>query len=319
MANVMENIIWKYLLSIKGWVIGPYLHPESRTYLSWLGTSIIIGFGSYLYLEVKKGNGKWKDFLIFLLPKKIYFHPSAKMDYKIIIINIFLGPVLKIFGLISTTFLAQFTYNFLKDFYTPTWDTWEVNGFTIFMAGLLGLLVKDFNTFISHHWAHKNKYLWRLHSLHHSAEVLTPFTLKRVHPLWGVYTGLLSSAITSIFIGIFTYMTLNVDVRYFFNIQLGILIFNAAGANLRHTHIWVSYGKFLSHIFVSPAMHQIHHSYDKKHRNKNMGQIFAIWDWMFGTLYIPEKKEELKFGISKENPNPHKNLKDAFITSIING
>ena len=63
-------------------------------------------------------------------------------------------------------------------------------------------------------------------------------------------------------------------------------------------------------------MHQIHHSSDPKHRNKNLGSYLAIWDFFFGTLYIPENKEELKFGLSVKNPNPHKTLEDAYINSL---
>jgi hypothetical protein len=37
---------------------------------------------------------------------------------------------------------------------------------------------------------------------------------------------------------------------------------------------------------------------------------------MFGTLYIPHEKEELKYGLNEKNPNPHTTLKDAYITSI---
>ena len=53
----------------------------------------------------------------------------------------------------------------------------------------------------------------------------------------------------------------------------------------------------LGRIFVSPAHHQVHHSGNPKHFNKNFGSCLALWDWMFGTLYVPEKEREpLSFG-----------------------
>ena len=73
------------------------------------------------------------------------------------------------------------------------------------------------------------------------------------------------------------------------------------GYALRHSHFWISYGPVLSHVFISPAQHQIHHSADKKHWDKNFGGTFALWDWLFGTLYIPRKKEDLTFGIGRES------------------
>ena len=56
-------------------------------------------------------------------------------------------------------------------------------------------------------------------------------------------------------------------------------------------------GKFLNRIFISPAQHQIHHSKALKHRDKNLGGQLAIWDWIFGTIYLPDKKEDIQFGV----------------------
>lgn len=65
--------------------------------------------------------------------------------------------------------------------------------------------------------------------------------------------------------------------------------------------VWLIYkhcGKFWSHIFISPAQHQIHHSLAHKHWDENYGEVFAIWDWAFGTLYVPETIEVLEFAFS---------------------
>jgi sterol desaturase/sphingolipid hydroxylase (fatty acid hydroxylase superfamily) len=32
----------------------------------------------------------------------------------------------------------------------------------------------------------------------------------------------------------------------------------------------------------------VHHSANPKHFNKNFGSCLALWDWMFGTLYMPQ-------------------------------
>ena len=47
-------------------------------------------------------------------------------------------------------------------------------------------------------------------------------------------------------------------------------------------------------------MHQIHHSGDVRHFDKNMGGALAVWDRMFGTLYIPQGREITEFGIGAE-------------------
>ena len=61
---------------------------------------------------------------------------------------------------------------------------------------------------------------------------------------------------------------------------------------------------------------------DLKHHNKNYGSMFAIWDWMFGTLYVPPNgQEELRFGVSDENglplPQQYPTLKAALINPFI--
>jgi len=50
----MEEIIWEYFISVKDGILGLFLVQGSRTSITWLGTSVLIGFGAYLYLEVKK-------------------------------------------------------------------------------------------------------------------------------------------------------------------------------------------------------------------------------------------------------------------------
>jgi sterol desaturase/sphingolipid hydroxylase (fatty acid hydroxylase superfamily) len=310
----------EFILYMYSYYEAIFFHPTSRLAIKYIFLSVIIAFIFYLFNEVRKGKKKWEDFFGYFFSKKIYFHPSAIMDYKIIAASILIPPSKWVMGFISASFLGQLTYDTLKGIYNPIWPKWEVNTFSILTAGFLGLMAIDFVNFISHYWAHKRPFLWRLHSLHHSAEVMTPFTNLRNHPLYVIYRSLLSSMIIPILGGVFAYLTFNgVDMKFFINTSAGVIIFNALGANLRHTHVWISYPKFLSKIFISPAMHQIHHSLDMKHRNKNMGVIFSFWDRMFGTLYIPTEKEDLKFGISKETPNPHKSLKDAYITSILKG
>jgi hypothetical protein len=57
---------------------------------------------------------------------------------------------------------------------------------------------------------------------------------------------------------------------------------------------------------MSPAHHQIHHSSDPIHFNKNLGSCLAVWDWLFGTLYVPGKaREKLSFGVEPDRQEAH--------------
>jgi sterol desaturase/sphingolipid hydroxylase (fatty acid hydroxylase superfamily) len=65
----------------------------------------------------------------------------------------------------------------------------------------------------------------------------------------------------------------------------------------------------------------VHHSIERRHYNKNYGEIFAFWDWAFGTLYIPEKDEVIRFGLGDANgepiPQPYPTLRAALVMPFI--
>ena len=180
-------------------------------------------------------------------------------------------------------------------------------------VALVVLLVADFCTYWVHRIHHEAPVLWPFHAVHHSAEVMTPVTVYRKHPLYDV----IDSIVTAGMIGLATGLVLGLVVGQvpaltLGGINAGFFLFNLAGANLRHSHVWLSYGPVLERIFISPAQHQIHHSIDPRHHNRNYGEVLAIWDWMFGTLYVPKGFEALEFGLADgagtRLPQPHPTL-----------
>ena len=145
---------------------------------------------------------------------------------------------------------------------------------------------------------------------------MTPVTVYRKHPVYDVFStiirtllyGILQGLLMALFIGKVEFAVIaGTNAIYF--------LFNLFGSNLRHSHIWLSYGRVLEHVLISPAQHQIHHSMATRHWNKNYGEVFAIWDWMFGTLYVPRSYEEIRYGIEglTGDAQPHKTLKDALL------
>jgi len=69
--------------------------------------------------------------------------------------------------------------------------------------------------------------------------------------------------------------------------------------NLRHWHVWLSYGPTLNRWLISPAHHQLHHSCEERHMGCNRGFELAIWDRLYGTLYVPpEYPEEFRMGLN---------------------
>ena len=158
------------------------------------------------------------------------------------------------------------------------------------------------------HWlSHRVPLLWEFHKVHHSAEVLTPLTNFRVHPVYTwVFANILalSAAIAN---GFANYMFGETTYQYAFaDSNIILVLFIHAYVHLQHSHVWIAFSGWLGRVFVSPAHHQIHHSTNPKHFNRNYGSCLALWDWMFGTLYVPGKeKEKLSFGAEKDEYPAH--------------
>lgn len=149
------------------------------------------------------------------------------------------------------------------------------------------------------HWlSHKVPLLWEFHKVHHTAEVLTPITNFRVHPVYGWIFANIIALSTAIAGGLGNYLFGNTAYQYAISdTNIILVLFIHAYVHLQHSHVWIAFTGALGRVFSSPAHHQVHHSGNSKHFNKNFGSCLALWDWMFGTLYVPQKEREpLVFG-----------------------
>ena len=191
----------------------------------------------------------------------------------------------------------------------------------ILVAAIL-FVTQDFCRFLNHYLHHKNKVLWPFHAVHHSAEVLSPLTFMRAHPVYYALQRVLISTMLGLVQGLVLFaLVREIELWVIYSGTLAFQTYILLGAHLRHSHIRVSYGTALEHILISPAQHQVHHSSDPKHFDKNFGEIFAVWDWMFGTLYIADGDEKLVFGIADKNgqriEQPHNTLREALLQPFV--
>jgi sterol desaturase/sphingolipid hydroxylase (fatty acid hydroxylase superfamily) len=145
---------------------------------------------------------------------------------------------------------------------------------------------------------HKIPFLWRFHQVHHSATVLNPLTQYRIHPVELLVNNLGNVVCISLVTGVFDFLyggTLS-----FYTIA-GVNVFNflflVFGANLRHSHIGLRYPRFIEKWVISPYQHQIHHSDNQEHFDKNMGSELAILDRVVGTLLVSEQVQKIRFGL----------------------
>ncbi len=286
----------------------------------WLIYIVILVFIFYVRHENKRTS-----FLKWAFPKDIYIHPSAIMDIKLF----FLGRTIIAMGLmvslIAAPLIAVYVITFLTHIFgnsTVTDLGHQTSSIELFLMTLIITLSNDLGNYWNHRLAHQISFLWPFHAVHHSAEVMNPFTTYRTHPFYDFLGNSFLTPFNATAAGIiFYFINPNVDIIMLGGANALAVIFMALCGSFHHSHFWISYGNFLNHIIVSPALHQIHHSTNPKHFNKNYAGVFALWDWMFGTLYIPEKEEQLKFGIADKSgnliPQPYPSLRDALFKPFI--
>ena len=180
-------------------------------------------------------------------------------------------------------------------------------------------LIDDFSRYVVHRAMHQIPILWAFHKVHHTAEYLTPFTVFRTHPIEGFIFSLRSTLVQAIAISLFVYLFgSKIDLLAIYGVNVFLFIFNVAGANLRHSHIPISYGMHLEKVFISPAQHQIHHSKAPNHHNKNFGVILAVWDWMGSSLCPASEACELEYGLSGIGKKEHHGIRYLYFSPFIN-
>jgi sterol desaturase/sphingolipid hydroxylase (fatty acid hydroxylase superfamily) len=273
--------------------------PDSQLYWLFLLSALGIAFAVYWFRGYGEQYPSLAGFLGFCFPRKIYAHPSARLDFKYFAINTILYGAF-IVPLIVTSSATAFGILSLL-----------ISGFGVPAAPLLpggigadvGLTVAvvvaaDYAFFVSHWFQHKIRFLWEFHKVHHAAEVLHPLTLYRRHPVDAYLDLTLMGAAAGLVLGISAYVSdESLEGLTILGTNTAVFLFHFAGVHLRHSHIRLSYGPVLERIFISPTLHQIHHGCSPEHVDTNFGGIFSVWDWVAGTLYIPREDEELILGL----------------------
>jgi sterol desaturase/sphingolipid hydroxylase (fatty acid hydroxylase superfamily) len=156
----------------------------------------------------------------------------------------------------------------------------------LWLYALIGLLLLDLiGAYLVHLVEHKVKFLWRFHLIHHTDTWIDTTSGNRHHPGESVIRFLFTT-LGVLIVGspmwmVFMYQTISVVSTQF-------------------THANISLPKkldaFLSYFIVSPNMHKVHHHYMLPYTDSNYGNIFSVWDRLFGTfMYLP--KEEIVYGI----------------------
>lgn len=146
---------------------------------------------------------------------------------------------------------------------------------------LLGVLLLDLiGAYLPHFVEHKIKPLWMIHLVHHSDPQVDTTTANRHHPL----ESLVRFIFTLIGVG-------------FLGTSIGIIMLYQAlsvvSTQFNHANIKIPkrLDRWISYLVVSPDMHKIHHHYRLPYTDTNFGNIFSIWDRLFGTFSYMDRSK----------------------------
>jgi len=158
---------------------------------------------------------------------------------------------------------------------------------------LLGLMLLDLIGAYFIHWLeHQVKIMWQFHLVHHSDTTVDTTTANRHHPGESVFRAVFTTLAVLVAGAplwlVFLYQSLSVVLSQF---------------NHANIHLSEGINRVLSWVFVTPNMHHVHHHHTQPLTDTNYGNIFSVWDRLFGTFAYVSDPQTLVYGIDT-HPEP---------------
>jgi sterol desaturase/sphingolipid hydroxylase (fatty acid hydroxylase superfamily) len=189
-----------------------------------------------------------------------------------IIINFLMAFIL----LLAADFAIQQNFGILQ--WLPQMNIW--------IYTIVGLLLLDLiGAYLVHLIEHKVTFLWRFHLIHHTDTWIDTTSANRHHPGESIIR-FIFTVIGVLIVGspmwmVFLYQSLSVVFSQF---------------NHANIPLPKKIDKLLSYFIISPDMHKVHHHYKLPYTDSNYGNIFSVWDRLFGTFSYLDR-EKIIYGV----------------------
>ena len=212
------------------------------------------------------------------------YHPG---DFKILLGSLLLGR--GVMAVVATALVAGI-YGFLL----PAGFKGSLADTPFWLAFPALVLIDEFFFYWVHRFAHEGfapgsrlEGLWKIHRTHHSGRHMNVLLNYRLNLFW--YFVIPSAWV----LGLALYMGLVEAVMVvIINKQLWNLITHSNfrwDDSLRNNRLIGAVFRGIEHVFVSPGIHHTHHGYGKDGKMyRNFGVVLSLYDWLFGTLHIPQ-------------------------------
>lgn len=264
------------------------------------------GYFNYLVDEIT--NPGWTNYFYWLLglsllvfafeiiipwrKKQPIFSKGFWLDAFYMIFNFFLFSLIG-YNALSNVGVELFN-DFLGLFGIDNLVAIEVQDFPVWAQLLIMFVIADFIQWNVHRMLHRVPWLWKFHQVHHSVKEMgfaAQFRFHFVETL--VYKSAQYIPLAMIGFGIEQFF-----VVHMFSVFIG---------HLNHANLDWSYGP-LGYILNNPRMHIWHHAKALPPEHKygmNFGLSLSIWDYLFGTAYIPKSGKNIEIGFDGDERFPH--------------
>lgn len=280
-----------------GFHLVPVINTDTRLYWPFALVFLLVAF--VIHVRQERGRVGIKSYFAFVFPKDIYLHKDTIVALKYyVLFGVFVALTHWWTFSLSTSVSAGWTEAGLTQIFGERAGAAPGLLLSLILT-LLIMAASDFGFYVQHWLFHKIPALWEIHKVHHCPRRMMPIIDGQFHPLEVLVRGTIAALTAGPIVGSVNYFLAPLNQFTIWDIGAIGLVVNILG-NFRHSHIWIEYPQWLSRVVSSPAMHQTHHSVEARHINRNYAIVFSLWDWIFGTIYMPRGKETFEVGLGDE-------------------
>lgn len=266
-------------------------------------------------LTFRTSDGLWGNYFYFLLLVSFAFfglewvkpwrkdQPKFRLDFWLDAFYMFFNFFL--FSIIAFAGMAQVGVRLLTDalgfFGIENLVAIQVGNLPAGVQLLLLFVVKDFIEWLIHRLLHWSPRLWEFHKVHHSVKQMGFAAHLRFHWMENV----VYKSLEYIPLAMIGFSLTDFFLAHAIAIAIG---------HWNHANFNMNIGP-LKYILNNPAMHIWHHAKhlpQDRQTGVNFGLSLSIWDYFFGTSYIPEDGRDIELGFPEDEDFPtdfiHQNL-----------
>lgn len=178
-----------------------------------------------------------------------------------------------VFGVIT---VGVFNWIETSDFGLLNWVTLPT-----WLEIIVAIMILDFTSqYLVHYLLHKIPFMWRFHIIHHSDTHVDVTSGTRHHPIDFIFRE------TFALLGV---VIAGLPVAYYLMYRILTVLFTYFSHADIQLPLWLD--KTISYVFISPNTHKFHHHHVMPWTDTNFGNIFSLWDRIFGTFIYKDTKD----------------------------